>query len=31
VQKLVDLMKADGNTHLVTDMHRTKSYLTEED
>ena len=31
VQELIDLMKADGNLHLVTDMHRTKSYLTEED
>ena len=31
VQNLVELMKADGNPYLVTDMHRTKSYLSEED
>ena len=27
VRKLIELMKADGNTDLVTDMGRTKSYL----
>lgn len=27
VKKLIELMKADGNTDLVTDMKRTKSYL----
>ena len=27
VQKLINLMKADGNEDLVTDMKRTKSYL----
>lgn len=27
VDKLIDLMKADGNIDLVTDMKRTKSYL----
>ncbi len=27
VKKLIELMKADGNTDLVTDMNRTKSYL----
>lgn len=27
VQKLIDLMKADGNEDLVTDLARTKSYL----
>ena len=25
--KLINLMKADGNTDLITDMGRTKSYL----
>ena len=27
IEKLIDLMKADGNEDLVTDMRRTKSYL----
>ena len=27
VHKLIELMKADGNEDLVTDMNRTKSYL----
>lgn len=27
VDKLIDIMKADGNIDLVTDMKRTKSYL----
>ena len=27
VQKLIELMKADGNEDLVTDMRRTKSYF----
>ncbi len=27
IPKLINLMKADGNTDLVTDMGRTKSYL----
>ena len=27
VPKLIELMKADGNQDLVTDMRRTKSYL----
>ena len=27
IPKLIDAMKADGNTDLVTDMGRTKSYL----
>ena len=27
VDKLIELMKADGNEDLVTDMRRTKSYL----
>ena len=27
IQKLIELMKEDGNTDLVTDMKRTKSYL----
>ena len=27
VKKLIELMKADGNEDLVTDMRRTKSYL----
>ena len=31
IQKLIDRMKADGNPDLVTDMKRTKSYLSAED
>ena len=31
VQKLIARMKADGNPDLVTDMKRTKSYLSAED
>ena len=27
IPKLIELMKADGNINLVTDMRRTKSYL----
>lgn len=27
VDKLIELMKADGNEDLVTDIRRTKSYL----
>ncbi len=27
VDKLIELMKADGNLELVTDMKRSKSYL----
>lgn len=27
VDKLIELMKSDGNEDLVTDMRRTKSYL----
>ena len=27
ISKLIELMKADGNQDLVTDMRRTKSYL----
>lgn len=27
IAKLIELMKADGNEELVTDMRRTKSYI----
>lgn len=30
-EKLIERMKADGNPDLVTDMRRTKSYLSDED